>query len=120
MIGPTPITSVTVASGGGSVVDNGNGTFTYTPAPDYNGPITFNYTASDGSLTQRVRRLGGLPANASAGELNGSCLPAQAASTKSSRRTVRRAAAVRAGGGRFDRILATRRAARADPAVVFR
>src|SRR5689334_19255879 len=45
------ITSVSVASGGGSVVDNHDGTFTYTPAANYNGPVSFNYTASDGSLT---------------------------------------------------------------------
>src|SRR5689334_5540841 len=45
------ITSVRVASGGGAIVDNHNGTFTYTPAANYNGPVSFNYTASDGSLT---------------------------------------------------------------------
>ena len=45
------ITSVSVASGGGSIVNNGNGTWSYTPASNYNGPVTFNYTASDGSLT---------------------------------------------------------------------
>jgi hypothetical protein len=51
--GPLPltITALSVASGGGSVVDNHNGTFTYTPAVNYNGPVSFNYTASDGSLT---------------------------------------------------------------------
>ena len=50
--GPTlSITSVSVAGGGGSVVDNHNGTFTYTPAANFNGPVSFNYTASDGSLT---------------------------------------------------------------------
>ena len=45
------ITLVSVASGGGSVVDNHNGTFTYTPAANYSGPVSFSYTASDGSLT---------------------------------------------------------------------
>ena len=45
------ITLVSVASGGGSVVDNHNGTFTYTPAPNYSGPVSFSYTASDGALT---------------------------------------------------------------------
>ena len=45
------ITSVSVASGGGSIVDNGNGTWSYTPATNYNGPVSFNYAASDGSLT---------------------------------------------------------------------
>ena len=45
------ITSVSVASGGGSIVNNGNGTWTYTPAANFNGPVSFNYTASDGSLS---------------------------------------------------------------------
>ena len=50
--GPTlSITSVSVASGGGSIVNNGNGTWTYTPAANFNGPVSFNYTASDGSLS---------------------------------------------------------------------
>src|SRR6266850_2385767 len=45
------ITAVSVASGGGSLVNNGNGTWSYTPAVNYNGPVSFNYTASDGSLS---------------------------------------------------------------------
>ena len=45
------ITSVSVASGGGSLVNNGNGTWTYTPAANVSGPVSFNYTASDGSLS---------------------------------------------------------------------
>jgi len=45
------ITAVSVASGGGGIVNNGNGTWSYTPAANYNGPVSFNYTASDGSLT---------------------------------------------------------------------
>ena len=45
------ITSVSVASGGGSIVNNGNGTWTYTPAANFNGPVSFNYTAFDGSLS---------------------------------------------------------------------
>ena len=45
------ITSVSVASGDGSIVDNGNGTWTYTPAANYSGPVSFNYTAFDGSLS---------------------------------------------------------------------
>ncbi|WP_246335774.1 beta strand repeat-containing protein [Azomonas macrocytogenes] len=32
----------------GSVVVNPDGTFTYTPAPDYNGPDSFTYTLTDG------------------------------------------------------------------------
>ena len=45
------ITAVSVASGGGSLVNNGNGTWTYTPAANFSGPVSFNYTASDGSLS---------------------------------------------------------------------
>ena len=45
------ITGLSVASGGGAIVDNHDGTFTYTPAANYSGPVSFNYTASDGSLT---------------------------------------------------------------------
>ena len=42
---------VSVASGGGSIVNNGNGTWSYTPAANYSGPVSFTYTASDGSLS---------------------------------------------------------------------
>ncbi|MGY3605204.1 MULTISPECIES: nidogen-like domain-containing protein [unclassified Bradyrhizobium] len=45
------ITALSIASGGGSLVDNHNGTWTYTPAPGYAGPVSFTYTASDGSLS---------------------------------------------------------------------
>src|SRR6185437_948277 len=45
------ITAVSVASGGGSLVNNGNGTWTYTPAANFSGPVSFNYTASDGTLS---------------------------------------------------------------------
>jgi VCBS repeat-containing protein len=45
------ITAVGVISGGGTIVDNHNGSFSYTPAPNYNGPVVFNYTASDGTLS---------------------------------------------------------------------
>ena len=48
---PLSITALSVASGGGAIVDNHDGTFTYTPAANYSGPVGFNYTASDGSLT---------------------------------------------------------------------
>ena len=45
------ITAVGILSGGGTIVDNHDGTFRYTPAPNYNGPVVFNYTASDGTLS---------------------------------------------------------------------
>ncbi len=45
------IASINLASGGGAIVDNNDGTWSYTPPLNYNGPISFNYTASDGSLT---------------------------------------------------------------------
>jgi VCBS repeat-containing protein len=45
------ITAVGIASGGGSIVDNHDGTFSYTPAPNTNGPVVFSYTASDGTLS---------------------------------------------------------------------
>jgi VCBS repeat-containing protein len=45
------ITAVGVVSGGGAIVDNHDGTFGYTPAPNYNGPVVFNYAASDGTLS---------------------------------------------------------------------
>ncbi|MBO4225994.1 cadherin-like domain-containing protein [Bradyrhizobium neotropicale] len=45
------ITGLSIESGGGSLVDNHNGTWTYTPAPGYAGLVSFTYTASDGALT---------------------------------------------------------------------
>ncbi|WP_324135448.1 cadherin-like domain-containing protein, partial [Bradyrhizobium sp.] len=45
------ITSVSVASGGGSVIDNHDGTWTYTPQVGFFGVATFNYSASDGTLS---------------------------------------------------------------------
>jgi VCBS repeat-containing protein len=45
------ISAVGILSGGGGIVDNHDGTFSYTPAPNYNGPVVFNYTASDGTLS---------------------------------------------------------------------
>jgi VCBS repeat-containing protein len=50
--GPSPsISAVGILSGGGAIVDNHDGTFRYTPAPNYNGPVVFSYTASDGTLS---------------------------------------------------------------------
>ena len=36
-----------VSAQGGTVADNGNGTFTYTPALNFNGTDTFTYTLTD-------------------------------------------------------------------------
>ncbi|PIV30054.1 MAG: hypothetical protein COS35_08735, partial [Zetaproteobacteria bacterium CG02_land_8_20_14_3_00_50_9] len=38
-----------VSVNGGTVVNNGNGTFTYTPALNFNGADSFTYTVSDGN-----------------------------------------------------------------------
>ncbi|MCT2558920.1 DUF5801 domain-containing protein [Tsuneonella sp. YG55] len=35
-------------SGTGTLVNNGDGTFTYTPGPGENGPVTFDYSITDG------------------------------------------------------------------------
>ena len=43
------IASVSVPADQGTVVDNGDGTVTFTPAPDFNGPATISYTVSDGN-----------------------------------------------------------------------
>jgi VCBS repeat-containing protein len=45
------ISALSIATGGGSLISNGNGTWTYTPALDDDTSVTFTYTASDGSLT---------------------------------------------------------------------
>jgi hypothetical protein len=45
---PTTITSFdSTSANGGTVSNNGNGTFDYTPAADFNGADTFNYTITD-------------------------------------------------------------------------
>ena len=44
---PLSITSFTQPTNG-VLVDNGNGTFTYTPTGNYAGPDSFTYTISDG------------------------------------------------------------------------
>ncbi len=36
----------------GSLVDNGDGTFSFTPPADFNGPVTFTYTVNDGNGEQ--------------------------------------------------------------------
>ena len=55
--GGRSITSVSIASGSGSLVNNGNGTWTYTPAANDDTSVTFNYTA--------IRRLADLRSTAS-------------------------------------------------------
>ncbi|MGL4637956.1 MAG: cadherin-like domain-containing protein, partial [Beijerinckiaceae bacterium] len=41
----------TLTSSNGTVVNNNDGTYTITPAANYNGPITLTYTVSDGAAT---------------------------------------------------------------------
>ncbi len=45
------ITALSIASGGGDLQDNYDGTWTYTPAANYNGAVSFDYTVSDGTLS---------------------------------------------------------------------
>jgi Ca2+-binding RTX toxin-like protein len=42
------VTGLAVVSGSGSLADNGDGTWTFTPAADWNGSVSFSYTVSDG------------------------------------------------------------------------
>ncbi|GAB6110262.1 cadherin-like domain-containing protein [Desulfomicrobium salsuginis] len=42
------VTGLTVASGNGVLTDNGDGTWTFAPAADWNGAVSFDYTVSDG------------------------------------------------------------------------
>ncbi|MBH03319.1 MAG: hypothetical protein CMP08_04230, partial [Xanthomonadales bacterium] len=44
-------TGETIAVANGQVTLNANGTLTFTPAANYNGPASFDYTVSDGDLT---------------------------------------------------------------------
>lgn len=45
------VTALAIAGGGGALVDNGDGTWTYTPAANDDGAVTFDYTVSDGALS---------------------------------------------------------------------
>ncbi|WP_299282093.1 tandem-95 repeat protein [uncultured Tateyamaria sp.] len=45
---PLTIGSVSVPAEQGEVVDNGDGTVTFKPAPNFNGPATITYTVEDG------------------------------------------------------------------------
>jgi len=42
------VTGLTVASGSGVLTDNGDGTWTFAPTTDWHGPVSFDYTVSDG------------------------------------------------------------------------
>jgi VCBS repeat-containing protein len=42
---------VNLTASSGTVVNNGNGTWTFTPAANANGPVTFTYSVSDGALS---------------------------------------------------------------------
>ncbi len=44
-------TSLAIASGNGTLHDNGNGTWTYTPALNDDTGVSFSYTVTDGALT---------------------------------------------------------------------
>ncbi|MDH4563681.1 cadherin-like domain-containing protein, partial [Pseudomonas sp. BN411] len=44
-------TNLQISAGSGSLVNNGNGTWTYTPALNDDTQVAFTYTVSDGSLT---------------------------------------------------------------------
>src|SRR5205085_4345819 len=47
---PTLTAVLVAAPSHGTVVLNANGSFTYTPASNYNGPDSFTYKANDGQL----------------------------------------------------------------------
>ena len=44
-------TGLTISSGAGSLVDNGDGTWSYTPALNDDTSVSFSYTVTDGSLS---------------------------------------------------------------------
>src|SRR6185503_1835081 len=46
---PLTATGLVIASGNGSVVDNSNGTWTYTPAANDASSVSFSYTIGDGN-----------------------------------------------------------------------
>lgn len=48
---PTIDSIDTASSQGGTITDNGGGSYTYTPAADFFGTDTFTYTITDGTLT---------------------------------------------------------------------
>ena len=44
-------TDLSIAAGNGELLDNGDGTWTYTPAADDDGDVSFNYSITDGSAS---------------------------------------------------------------------
>ncbi|MFM2058948.1 MAG: hypothetical protein RLY71_3333, partial [Pseudomonadota bacterium] len=49
--GSLSASNLAITSGAGSLTDNGDGTWSYTPAADDDGAVSFSYSVSDGSLT---------------------------------------------------------------------
>uniref|UniRef100_UPI00313D3449 DUF4347 domain-containing protein n=1 Tax=Hydrogenophaga sp. OTU3427 TaxID=3043856 RepID=UPI00313D3449 len=48
---PLTATNLAIATGGGALVNNGNGTWSYTPATNDSTSVQFSYLVSDGSLS---------------------------------------------------------------------
>ncbi len=46
-----PLSVTNLQASSGTITSNGNGTFTYTPVANANGPMTFSYSVSDGALS---------------------------------------------------------------------
>ncbi|MBM6583503.1 cadherin-like domain-containing protein [Microvirga sp. BT689] len=49
--GSLSISSLAVASGGGTLVNTGTGTWSYTPPANYSGPVSFAFTVTDGQYS---------------------------------------------------------------------
>ena len=47
---PLTVSNVSISAGNGSLLDNGNGTWRYTPVANDTAPVGFTYTVSDGSF----------------------------------------------------------------------
>ncbi|MCP4340749.1 MAG: tandem-95 repeat protein, partial [Desulfobulbaceae bacterium] len=45
------VSALTIITGTGNLVDNGDGTWDYTPAVDWSGAVVFNYLINDGTTT---------------------------------------------------------------------
>ena len=43
------VSELSISSGGGALVNNNNGTWTYTPLANYKGPVSFTYVVTDGA-----------------------------------------------------------------------